>query len=71
MQSQVDVLIALIRHCRMLRMSSDVGRVRAVLDVEEDLGRRLRAAGGELPDLLPPKRQGRPAKAPKAAEVVA
>ena len=49
MQSRIDVLEALIRQCRILRQGADVQRVRAVLDVEEDLTKKLVAAGGAIP----------------------
>lgn len=49
MQPRLDVLEALIRYCRILRQSADVERVRAVLDVEEDLTKKLVAAGGSVP----------------------
>lgn len=49
MQSRLDVLEALVRYCRILRQSADVERVRAVLDVEEDLTKKLVASGGAVP----------------------
>lgn len=49
MQPRLDVLEALVRYCRILRQSADVERVRAVLDVEEDLTKKLVAAGGRVP----------------------
>jgi hypothetical protein len=49
MQARLDVLEALVRYCRILRQSADVERVRAVLDVEEDLSKKLVSAGGTVP----------------------
>jgi hypothetical protein len=49
MQARIDVYETLIRTCRMLRQSSDVERVRAVLDVEDELAKKLVAAGGTVP----------------------
>lgn len=49
MQARREVYTELIRHCRLLRNASDVVRVRAVLDVEEELTKLLVACGGEVP----------------------
>ena len=71
--ARVDVLIALIRECRRLRSCAELDRVRAVLDVEEELGAYLQALGGDVPGLVPSlsRGRGRPKLPPREAEVAA
>lgn len=71
MQARIDVYEALIRTCRMLRQSSDVERVRAVLDVEDDLAKKLVAAGGSVPPTVAELHPGRSARRPRRNHLVA
>lgn len=49
----------LVRQCRMLRMSSDVNRARAALDVEQELGSLMDRLGLPMPESPVPVRSGR------------
>jgi hypothetical protein len=71
MQAKTQIYGALIRQCRMMRMSPDVEMARAALDVEQELVGVVRAAGLPLPEPAAPVRRRRNRRSSADAAVTA
>jgi hypothetical protein len=59
MQAKAEIYGQLVRQCRVLRMSPDVDRARAALDVEQELVKTMSALGLPLPEQPMAARRGR------------
>lgn len=70
MQAKAELYGVLIRQCRMMRMSADVDRARAALDVEQEISVLMRQAGVEVPEPATTRRRRRTAQ-PVVAVVAA
>jgi len=58
-EHKAEIYAVLVRQCRMYRMSPDVDRARAALDVEQELVGAMASLGLPVPEQAPVARRGR------------